>query len=294
MTGEGRRMMRKICLGFVFLFLFVSCMNNKKTNINPFSTITSMVDSASHHAEMADTLQNNDWQEEEEEPGGDELFDDFIFNYASDSAMQRKRTVFPLPYYNVDIPQKIEERYWKHDSLFTGQSYYTLLFDNEEEMEMVGDTALSSVQVEWIYLKTRMVKKYYFERKKGKWMLEAVNLRRMEKGENENFVEFYARFVTDSLYQSRHISNPIQYVTIDPDDEFSILETTLDINQWYAFRPSLPADRLSNINYGQKNDDLSNSKILKVNGIGNGYSNIFYFRRRGGEWVLYKYEDTSI
>ena len=183
-----------------------------------------------------------------------------------------------MPYYNVDTPQKIEERYWKHDSLFTGQSYYTLLFDNEEEMEMVGDTALSSVQVEWIYLKTRMVKKYYFERKKGKWMLEAVNLRRMEKGENENFVEFYARFVTDSLYQSRHISNPIQYVTIDPDDEFSILETTLDINQWYAFRPSLPADRLSNINYGQKNDDLSNSKILKVNGIGNGYSNIFYWR----------------
>ena len=40
---------------------------------------------------------------------------------------------------------------------------------------MVGDTALKSVQVEWIYLKTRMVKKYYFERKQGMWMLEAIN-----------------------------------------------------------------------------------------------------------------------
>ena len=46
--------------------------------------------------------------------------------------------------------------------------------------------------------------------------------------------------------------------------------------------------------YGQKNEDNSNTKILKVNGIGNGYSNVFYFRRRGGEWKMYKYEDTSI
>ena len=45
-------------------------------------------------------------------------------------------------------------------------------------MDMVGDTALKSVQVEWIYLKTRMVKKYYFERKQGMWMLEAMSLSR--------------------------------------------------------------------------------------------------------------------
>ena len=70
-------------------------------------------------------------------------------------------------------------------------------------MDMVGDTALKSVQVEWIYLKTRMVKKYYFERKQGMWMLEAINLREMEKGENEDFVEFYTRFVTDSLLSER-------------------------------------------------------------------------------------------
>lgn len=34
------------------------------------------------------------------------------------------------------------------------------------------------------------------------------------------------RFVTDSLYQSKHIADPLQFVTIDPDDEFAILETT--------------------------------------------------------------------
>lgn len=282
--------MKKIVLGFLLLAFFISC-GNKQAKIDPFVTLTSMVDSVSHRV---DTLQEVEVRGGPKPMEADELFDDFIFNYASDDTLQRQRTVFPLPYYNRNIPTKIEEHFWKHDYLFAKQSYYTLLFDEEDDLDLVGDTTLKSVQVEWIYLKTRMVKRYYFERKKGMWMLEAINLREMEKGENENFVEFYTRFVTDSVYQSKHISHPLQFVTIDPDDEFSILETTLDMNQWYAFRPVMPADRLSNINYGQKNEDLSNTKILKVNGIGNGYSNIFYFRRQDGEWELYKYEDTSI
>ena len=68
----------------------------------------------------------------------------------------------------------------------------------------------------------------------------------------------------------------------------------LDLNQWFAFKPGLPADRLSNINYGQRNDDDSPTKILALKGIGNGFSNILYFRRKAGEWELYKFEDTSI
>lgn len=284
--------MKQQLTGFLIMlvFLFSSC-GNRKTKMDPFITIAEMVDSASH---KTDTLPQAAVEEEPQPLEADELFDDFIFNYASDEALQRERTVFPLPYYNRDTPMKIEKRFWKHDYLFARQNYYTLLFDRESDMDMVGDTTLKSVQVEWIYLKTRMVKKYYFERKAGMWMLEAINLRHIEEGEGEDFVDFYTRFVTDSLYQSRHIDEPLQFVTIDPDDEFAILETTLDVNQWYAFRPSLPVDKLSNINYGQKNEDNSNTKILKVNGIGNGYSNVFYFRRRNGEWKMYKYEDTSI
>ena len=40
-------------------------------------------------------------------------------------------------------------------------------------MDLVGDTSLTSVQVEWIFVKTRMMKKYYFERIKGRgfWRL---------------------------------------------------------------------------------------------------------------------------
>ena len=282
--------MKKLIAGVILLGLLGAC-SNKKAKIDPFASITQEVDSIRH---KADSIHLDELPEDPQPIQADESFDDFIYNFASDDVLQRQRVKFPLPYYNGDKKANIEERNWKHDNLFTKQHYYTLLFDKEEDMDLVGDTSLTSVQVEWIFVKTRMMKKYYFERKEGMWMLEAINLRHIEEGEGENFVDFYTRFVTDSLYQSKHIADPLQFVTIDPDDEFAILETTLDVNQWYAFRPPLPVDKLSNINYGQKNEDNSNTKILKVNGIGNGYSNVFYFRRRGGEWKMYKYEDTSI
>ena len=162
-------------------------------------------------------------------------------------------------------------------------------------MDLVGDTALTSVQVEWIYIRTHMMKKYYFERIKGAWILEAINLRPIEKNENEDFLEFFGRFATDSLFQCHRVSQPLAFVTTDPDDDFAVLETTLDLNQWFAFKPSLPTDRLSNINYGQKNADDSSHKILALKGIGNGLSNILYFRRDvTGNWELYKFEDVSI
>ena len=89
--------------------------------------------------------------------------------------------------------------------MFAKQSYYTLLFDREEDMDLVGDTSLTSVQVEWIFMKKRMMKKYYFERIKGAWMLEAINLRPIERNENEDFVEFFSHFVAKSVFKSRRI-----------------------------------------------------------------------------------------
>ena len=249
-----------------------------------------MVDSAAHKADTVPLPV----VEEIKPIEADELFDDFIFNYAQDHELQLQRTKFPLPYYKEDSPLKIEKAFWKHDDLFSKENAYTLLFDNEEQMDLVGDTTLMSVQVEWIYLKTRTIKKYYFEKLKGVWMLEAINLRKMATDEPADFIAFYTRFATDSLFQQKHIAPRLQFVTIDPDDEFSILETTLDAGQWTAFSPQLPKERLSNIDYGQHISPQSHTRILKINGIGNGYSNLFYFRRQGESWELYRYEDTSM
>lgn len=225
---------------------------------------------------------------------GNESFEDFIYVFATDTAFQLSRIVFPLPYYEEDNPIKINKKDWEHDALFIKQSYYTLLLDNEMEMEHNNDSSHHSVQVEWIYLNTHKVKKYYFERTNGRWKLEAINLRPILKSKRTDFVEFYVQFAADSIYQLQHIKEPLEFVTTDPDDDFSIIETTLDVAQWFAFKPALPDTILTNITYGKESPENSQGKILQLKGIGNGFLNTLFFRRRtSGRWEMYKFEDTS-
>ncbi|MDR0976944.1 MAG: DUF4348 domain-containing protein [Prevotellaceae bacterium] len=186
----------------------------------------------------------------------------------------------PVPAVTGDtvVPKSASPRQTFDDFIykqFADESYYTLLFDNEAELELEGDTAFTDMQVEW-------------------FDLDSCAASHPSDGTDDDFIAFYARFVSDSLYQRAHICNPLEFVTLDPDDEFNILETTLDIDAWYAFNPMLPKGKLSNINYGQQNNTHSPTKILKVNGIGNGFSNIYYFRKQNGVWELYKYEDTGV
>lgn len=222
-----------------------------------------------------------------------ELFDDFLISFLSDSLIQASRIVFPLKYINNGEITQMEKTSWRYDNLFLTENCYTLLFDDEVEMESIGDTLPNSVQLDWFHLNEDIVKRYLFQCEDGKWFLNAIEEGKWKNTRN-GFIKFYVRFVHDKVYQRNHICLPLQYVTLDPDDEFSILETSLDIEQWFAFEPLLPINFLSNISYGQHNEDDSSTKILKVNGIGNGYSNVYYFRCKSGVWELYRYEDTSI
>lgn len=227
---------------------------------------------------------------------GDGVFEDFIFNFSADEAMQKEHIRFPLPYNDSSLSY-IQKETWIYEPLLGIQNYYTLLFDSEQDMDLVGSEVAQGVaQLERIYLKDCKQKKYYFECEDKHWMLDSISVQSLPSlgGKGEDFYTFYARFVTDTVYQSQRINFPLLFITLDPDDEFNILETTLDLNQWKAFRPMLPTETLTNICYGQRNDTRSRKKILKVNGIGNGYTNIFYFRRQGGKWILYKYEDTGV
>ncbi|MEG2149702.1 MAG: DUF4348 domain-containing protein [Bacteroidaceae bacterium] len=281
--------MKKIILGLVVLLLLFSC-GNKKSKMDPFEPLTGLIDSITTEEDSVPVVVKEDKSQFSK---ADESFDDFIYSFASDEETQRKRILFPLPFYNKNTTSKIEEKYWKQDVLFTRQEYYTLLFDRETEMDISKDTSLNSVQFEWIYMRTRMVKKYYFQRSKGVWRLEAINLHPLGKNENENFIDFFYKFATDSVFQSERVRKPLAFVTTDPDDDFAILETTLELNQWQAFMPTLPKDKLSNINYGQRHSDDSTTKILALKGIGNGFSNTLYFQRTNGEWELTKFEDLS-
>ena len=170
-----------------------------------------------------------------------------------------------------------------------------MLYDNIDDSELEKDTASTSVRIEWIDLKANKMKRYYFERLYGWWKLEAIDDATMTKEENgqEDFYEFYERFANDSLFQAERVADPLPFVAPDPDDEFQILETTIQKSQWFTFQPQLPTEFLTNVNYGQRLDKNSRTRIIELRGFGNGFSNTLYFRCRNGEWKLTKFEDLS-
>lgn len=265
-----------------------------KRKWNPFETLTEEIDSLTATPDTTEAM-----AAVEEEPmvpaTADESFADFFYNFASDEKLQLSRIVFPLPYYTMEKKEHIEKEQWKHDPLFSRQDAYTVLFDKAEDMEMEKDTGLTSVKIEWIYLKKGKIKRYYFERLKGLWKLEAIDFADMPREDTgkEDFFEFYERFANDSVFQLSRLHEPLKFVTADPEDEFQILETTLEAGQWFAFQPVLPRENLTNVNYGQNENVHSNTKVIEMKGFGNGFNNTLYFERRHGLWKLMQFEDLS-
>lgn len=285
--------MKKLFFGCCLLMLMVACEGGKK-KIDPFETLTGQIDSLKVHTDSvhADTALV---VEDVIPPSADESFADFFYNFASDEKFQLSRIVFPVSTYKGDKIVRIPKEEWQHDYLFSRDPAYTVLFDREEDMEMEKDTSMRSVQVDIINLVRSQIKRYYFQRKKQSWFLEAINLQRLvhETDGEEDFMQFYEKFSSDSVFQAERLADPLGFVTADPDDEFQILETTLEPGQWFAFRPPMMAGKLTNVHYGQKEDLHSDSKIVEFKGFGNGFSNTLYFERRGGIWKLIQFEDLS-
>lgn len=284
--------MKKLIVGICLLGWLASCGGGKKQTAVQEEDMVS-VDSMEI---VADSLLVEEVEEEPEVPASaDESFADFLYNFALDEKLQLRRILFPLPYYMDNKKDSIEKEEWVHDPLFSQQEFYTMLYDNLDDSELEKDTASTSVRIEWIDLKANKMKRYYFERLYGWWKLEAIDDATMTKEDNgqEDFYEFYERFANDSLFQAERVADPLPFVAPDPDDEFEILETTIQKAQWFTFQPQLPKEFLTNVNYGQRLDRNSRTRVIELRGFGNGFNNTLYFRCRNGEWKLTKFEDLS-
>ena len=283
--------MKKLVIAICLLGGMLSCVGGKKNADTQEDALP--VDTM---AFMADTLEVEEVEEEPIVPASaDESFADFLYNFALDEKLQLRRILFPLPYYTDSRKDSILKEDWKHDPLFSQQEFYTMLYDHLDDAELEKDTASTSVRIEWIDLKERKLKRYYFERLYGWWKLEAIDDASMPKEETgqEDFYEFYERFANDSLFQAERVVDPLPFVAPDPDDDFNILETTIQKEQWFAFQPKLPGEFLTNVNYGQRLDGNSRTRVIELRGFGNGFSNTLYFRCRNGEWKLTRFEDLS-
>lgn len=244
------------------------------------------------------TLENDSLAQANEEDAlparADELFDDFLFNYSQDSTVQMRRTAFPLPYYKENEKEEVARSEWKKDPLFSTMDFYSVLFTNQNEMELEKDTALNRVQMEYLYLDKKSAKRYNFLRNpKGFWILYKI----VEEPFNEQrdpveFLSFYERFATDSLFQREHVAEEVNFITFDPDDEFKTVECGINVDQWFAFKPELPTDLLTQVNYGQNVSGLGD-KVINFRGNSNGFNNTLTFKRKNDTWILTSFEDTS-
>ena len=96
--------------------------------------------------------------------------------------------------------------------------------------------------------------------------------------------------MSDAVFQQLSVANPLRYVTPDPEDDFNMIEGTLDHSQWDAFKPQLPSGIITNIHYGQTYNN-ANQMIMVKSGISNGLMDILGFQKRNGAWKLVSYEN---
>ena len=252
------------------------------------------VDSTAADTAVADT-QAMDSTEKliEETPmpkAADELFDDFLFNFAASRKLQMERIHFPLAVYRNDkLKKHIEKRHWRMEHFFMRQDYYTLIFDNHKQMKLMKDTTIDHVVIEKVFYSRKIVQQFLFNRINGQWMMTSINYKPMYQNMNASFLKFYGAFATDTAFQARHLHNPVKFTGPDPDDDFSTMTGEIEPETWPAFAPQLPHGMIYNIIYGQKYTE-SGQKIFVIRGIANGMETRLTFKRIEGRWQLMKLE----
>lgn len=276
--------MKRFLIGFfaVALLMF-SCTGNKAGQADGTDA-----DSVADTSEVAETDTLELLITETPMPrAADAMFDDFIFNFAANKRLQKERIIFPLRQTEAGKTTTIDKNHWQMEHFFMRQGYYTLLFNNEQEMALMKDTAVSEAVVEKIQLKKNRVTNYLFQRIRGAWMLKGIQVTTIPENANADFLTFYQKFVTDSAFQVKSLNETVDFVGPDPDDDFNMMEGVITPDTWEAFAPTLPGKVLYNIVYG-KAQPSGNEKIFLLRGVANGLELELRFKKVGEKWKLMK------
>jgi hypothetical protein len=277
--------MKQFLFVFLVAVLLFSACQGQKSGSNEETT----ADTIQKADTTASTLEEEVASEQTPMPkAADELFDDFIFNFAANRKLQSSRIKFPLKIQRGEEVSYTKKGQWQMEYFFMKQDSYTLLFNSEKEMEYVKEaTDINHAIVEKIYLEGKTVKQYVFDRVNGLWMLQEVIHMPLSESSNASFLEFYAHFASDPDYQQKHLMESVKFVGPDPDDDFAQMEGVITPDTWEAFAPELPSGMIFNIVYGEPQKETGR-KIFVLRGIANGMELELTFKHEGGKWRLEK------
>lgn len=287
---EYERIMRKsvyivfaLCVSMMF---FDGCKSEKATPVDDSTTVDSLdSDTSADSDTMAEIIAETPMPK-----AADQLFDDFFFNFIASPKVQKARTDFPLPITTITDRQQhtvqLQKKQWKMDKFFRPQGYYTLIFDNEKQMDASKSTKIDTVVVERIHLAEGKVEQFCFDHPNGKWRLNQVRNIDFSTSKNASFLKFLQKFFAAD--GRGMIKDPLPYRGADPNgEETNIISTKIPASDWSSFLPQVPKDVIYNIIYGQKYGE-GNRKILDFKGLSNGLETQLIFNRHGNSWRLVK------
>ncbi len=223
----------------------------------------------------------------------DELFDDFFFNFAASSKLQKQRICFPLKVMRDGKEQQLEQAQWRTNHFYLQQGYCTGVFANEDDEQIINDTTIRQAAVQHINMKEKTVANYHFLKLKGAWMLHNITYTSIDNIANADFLNFYAHFATDTKFQKASLHAPVETTVPDPDSDFGTISGTFYPEQWLTFKPSvMPESDMYNVVYntdGIKKDKKllpHNSMRFVIRGIANGLSTTMLFKKNKNKWQL--------
>ena len=283
--GINHKMMRREALFVVAFCALTLAWTAGCTDKAPVETDTLAVDTFVIDTVPVDTMEEL-ISERVMPKSADELFDDFIFNFAANKRLQFKRIVFPLPVKDGEITTNVEQDEWEMERFFMHQGYYTLILDNRLQTEITKDTSVNNAVIEKIDLRNRLVKTYNFDRTDGQWMLTFMEYQPLENNVNASFLDFYDRFTTDSTVFFSSLHDPIHFTGPDLDDENSEMSEDISPDRWEDLGlDEMPSGLIYNIIYGQTYT-RQDQKVLIMRGIANGLEAELTFRCIDGMWML--------
>ncbi len=221
----------------------------------------------------------------------EELFDDFLYNYIQDTAMQRQRAIFPLCETMPDgSTHQIAETDWNEVHYFKAADYTIALYTNEAEMSINEDTALLRASVERIDLVQETITAYDFLRNDERWNLVSIRNMQFANSDLKDFLLFYSHFADDNAYRNRSLARSIHISVVNPDDESQNIDGFITKEQWPTIDTEVPEGTIMNIRYGQQYLHAKRIMMEKTS-MGDGMSEIFHFAKGSKGWELTGYEN---
>lgn len=271
-------------LSVLIMMLFLSC---KRTNSFDSGGGEDLEKAKKDTVLASDSLTEEAVEDVPVPKSADEYFNDFIYSFTSNRRYQYSRIVFPLPYDRFGEKRSLDRKEWSFSRMHNENVIYTVFFDKESSLDLEKSRKVDEVTIEWFFMKKKYVQDFFFSRIDGKWKLRRMSEYGLENYPDKEFVLFYQRFATDSLFQENHLSAEIFISVPDPDDDFETMTGTIGKEQWEAFKPELPRDVFTNIRYGQSLGGKKH-RVVAIEGSSNGFLTLLFFKKTDGEWKLYK------